>query len=93
MNKLKTYLLAAVSIGTLVFAMTISGARANSAQVSTVCFSTAHFSSGNTYLFTPDNGGRKRKCKVTAVDGAWVSCEGSSEWVNTNVMIFAEDSR
>ena len=93
MNKLKTYLVAAVAISSLVFALTVSGARANNTQVSTVSSSTAHFSSGNTYLFTPENGGRKRKCKVTAVDGVWVGCEGSSEWVNTNAMIFAEDTR
>ena len=93
MNKIKTSLVAAVAIVSLVSALTISVARANNAQASTVTSSTAHFTLGKTYQFSPANGSSKKKCKVTAIDGAWLGCEGSSEWVNTDAMMFAEESR
>jgi len=93
MNKLMNNLLAVVGIVSIASALTISRVRANNTQASTVTSSTAHFSHGKTYLFSPANGTGKRKCKVTAIDGTWLGCEGSSEWVNTNAMMFADDSR
>jgi hypothetical protein len=92
MNKLRNNLLATVGIASLVCALTIGGVRANNNQA-TVTSSTAHFSYGKTYVFNPVDGRGSRKCKVIQIDGAWLGCEGSSEWVNTNAMMFAEESR
>ena len=92
MNNLKSYLLATVGIVSLVVSLTLNIVRANT-EASTVAASTAHFNPGKTYRFSPTNGTGKIKCKVTEVDGAWLSCEGSNEWVNTNAMMYVSDSR
>ena len=93
MDYLKRYLFATVGIACLLTSLVISAAKANNAESSMVTSSTAHFNPGKTYLFAPANGTGKVKCKVIAVDGAWLSCEGSNEWVNTNAMMFATDAR
>ena len=90
MNNLKSYLLATVGIVSLVASLTLNIVRANNTEGSTVAASTAHFNPGRTYLFSPANGTGKIKCKVTEVDGAWLGCEGSNKWVNTNAMMYAE---
>jgi hypothetical protein len=56
--------------------------------------STAHFNPSQIYVLVPANGTGSIRCKVTAVDGVWLKCEGERyEWVNTNVMMFASDTR
>ena len=91
MNNLKSYLLATVGIVSLVASLTLNIVRANNTEASTVAASTAHFNPGKTYLFSPANGTGKIKCKVTEVDGAWLSCEGSNGWVNTNAMMYVSE--
>ena len=86
MNNLKSYLLAAVGIVSLVAALTLNIVRANNADTTTVSSSTSHFKLGRIYLLMPANGTGNIKCKVTEVDGAWVGCEGLNELVNTNAM-------
>jgi len=93
MHNLKSYLLATVGVVSFVASLTLNIVRANNTAASTVAASTAHFNSGRTYLFSPTNGTGKIKCKVTEVDGAWLSCESSNEWVNTNAMMYVSDSR
>ena len=93
MNNLKSYVLATVGIVSLVASLTLNIVRANNTEASTVAASTAHFKQSRTYLLTPANGTGKIRCKVAEVDGAWLSCEGSNEWVNTNAMTYASDSR
>lgn len=90
MNNLKSYLLAAVGIVSLVAALTLNIVRANSADTATVS-STSHFKLGRAYLFMPVNGTSNIRCKVTEVDGDWLSCEGLNERVNTNAMMTAVD--
>ncbi|HMF56549.1 MAG TPA: hypothetical protein VK619_09410 [Pyrinomonadaceae bacterium] len=92
MNNLKSYVLAAVGILCLVASFTLNAVRANS-EAPTVASSTAHFNPGRTYLLNPANGGSQIKCKVTVVDGAWLACDGLNEWVNTNAIMSASDSR
>ncbi|PYS48245.1 MAG: hypothetical protein DMF68_13880 [Acidobacteria bacterium] len=86
MNNLKSYLLAAVGIVSLIAAFTLNIVRANNADTATVS-STSHFKLGRTYLLMPANGTGNIKCKVTEVDGAWLGCEGLNELVNTNTMM------
>ena len=94
MNNLKSFMLATVGIVSLAAFFTLNIVRANNAEAPTVTASTAHFNSGKTYLLTPANGTGQIKCKVTTVDGAWLKCEGEKfEWVNTNTMMYASDSR
>ena len=91
MKNLKSYLLATICIFCLVASLTLNIVRANNTEASTVVASTAHFKPGRTYLFSPANGTGKIKCKVTEVDGAWLSCEGSNGWVNTNTMMYVSE--
>jgi len=91
MNNLKSYLLATVGIACLVGSLTLNIVRAGNLDASTVAASTAHFNPGRTYLLSPANGSGNVNCKVTKVDGAWIRCEGTSEWVNTNTMMYVSD--
>ena len=91
MNNLKSYLLATVGIVSFAVSLTLNIVRANNSEASTVAASTAHFNPGRTYLFSLSNGTGKIKCKVTEVDGAWLSCEGSNGWVNTNTMMYVSE--
>ena len=94
MNNLKSFMLAAAVIVTFGVFLALSTVRANNAEAPTVTSSTAHFNPGKTYLLTPANGAGHIKCRVSTVDGAWLRCEGEKfEWVNTNTMMFASDSR
>ena len=93
MHNLKSYLLATIGVVSLVASLALNTVRANNTAASTVAASTAHFNPGRTYLFSPANGTGKIKCNVTEVDGAWLSCEGSNQWVNTNAMMYVSDSR
>ncbi|MBV8774167.1 MAG: hypothetical protein JO166_17815 [Deltaproteobacteria bacterium] len=94
MNSLKSWMLATLGIVSLGAFLTLRIVRASSAEAPTGAASTAHFNSGHTYLLTPANGTGPIRCKVTAVDGAWLKCEGEKfEWVNTDTMMYASDSR
>jgi hypothetical protein len=94
MNNLKSYMLAAVGIVSLVAALTLNIVRANNVETPTVVSSTAHFSPQRTYLLNPANGTGQIKCRVVEVDGAWLNCDGDkSEWVNTNTMMSVKESR
>lgn len=94
MKNLKSFMLATVGIVSLATFLTFNIVRANNAEASTVTASTAHFNPGKTYLLTPANTTGQIKCKVITVDGAWLKCEGEKyEWVNTNTMMYASDSR
>ena len=89
MNNLKGYVLAAVGIVSLTASIAINVVRANNAQASTVISSTDHFKVGSSYQFYPVNSTGSIRCKITQVDGDWVVCEGSNEWLNTNAMMSA----
>jgi hypothetical protein len=94
MNNLKSYALATVGIVSLVASLTINIVSANNAEASTVVSSTAHFHPNSVYLLTPANGGGQIRCNVSQVDGAWLKCGGEKfEWVNTNTMMYADDSK
>ena len=92
MNNLKSYMLATIGIVGLVASLTVNIVRANNTETS-VTMSTAHFAPGRSYLLNPANGSGSITCKATSVDGAWLYCEGRNEWVNTNAMMSAVDSR
>lgn len=94
MNNLRSYVLAAVGIVSLVASLTLNLVRANNPDAPTVVSSTAHFNPNRTYLLTPANGMGQFKCKVTQIDGAWLRCEGDKfEWVNTDTMMYVSDSK
>jgi hypothetical protein len=93
MHDRKSYLLATVGIVSLVASFTLNLARASNTQASTQPASTAHFTPGRVYLLSPANGAGLLKCKVTEVDGAWLNCEGSNQWTNSDAMLYAVDSR
>lgn len=97
MNNLKSYVLAIIGILSLVATLTLNVARANNAEApTTMTSSTGHFTRSRTYLLNPTNGTGEIKCKVVEVDGDWLRCEdegSSSEWVNTNALMSAKDSK
>lgn len=93
MNYLKSYRLATVVVASLVASLAFNIVRAKDPEGWTVTSSTGHFKSGKTYRLTPANGAGVISCKVTDVDGAWLKCEASNEWVNTNAVIYAHDSQ
>ena len=89
MNNLKGYMLATVGLVSLVASITMNVVRANNAQTSSVTSSTNHFKVGSAYKFYPVNATGSIRCKITQVDGDWVVCEGSDDWLNTNAMMSA----
>jgi hypothetical protein len=94
MNSLKSYVFLTVGIISLVASLTLNIVGASKMEAPTIAASTAHFNESRTYLLTPANGSGQIKCKVNKVDGDWVRCEGESfEWVNTNTMMYANDSK
>lgn len=92
MNDRKSYLLATVGIVSLVASLTLNIARANNREASTLPAST-HFTLGRVYLLSPANGSGIVKCKVIEVDGTWLNCEGLNQWMNSDAMLYAVDSR
>ena len=94
MNNLKSYVLATVGILSLVASLALNIVRAHNVEAQTTVSSIAHFNLNRTYLLTPANGSGQIKCKVSQVDGTWLKCEGEKfEWVNTNTMMSASDSK
>lgn len=94
MNDRKSSILVTVGIVSLGALLTLNIVRANNSEAPTVTASTAHFVPGKIYSLTPANAAGQIRCKVITVDGAWLKCEGEKfEWVNTNTMMYASDSR
>jgi hypothetical protein len=93
MNDRKTYLLATLGIVSLVASLTLNIARASNTDAPTLPASTSHFAPGKVYLLSPANGAGPIKCKVTEIDGAWLKCEGLNQWINSDAMLSAVDSR
>jgi len=89
MNNFKSYVLASVGIVSLTASITLNVVRANNAQTATVTSSTDHFKVGSSYEFYPVNTTGSIRCKIRQVDGDWVVCDGSNEWLNTNAMMSA----
>jgi hypothetical protein len=92
MNNPKSYMLATIGIVSLVASLTLNVVRANNKEAPTVAASTAHFKWGRTYVLSPASGASMIKCKVTSIDGAWLSCD-ANRWVNTNAIIEVTDSQ
>ena len=92
MNNLKSYVLAAVGILSLIASLTFNSVRANHVDAPTVVAATAHFNPGRTYLLNPANAGSQITCKVAEVDGTWLKCEDKGiQWVNTDTIMTATD--
>jgi hypothetical protein len=92
MNNPKSYMLATIGIVSLTASLTLNVVSASNKEASRVAASTAHFKLGKTYLLSPASGTSIIKCKVTYIDGAWLSCD-ANRWVNTNAMIEVTDSQ
>ena len=93
MNKTRNSL-SIVVIAAAVVLITLDLVRETNASSPTVAASTAHFNPNKVYLLSPANGAGEFRCKVLEVDGAWLKCDDPKlQWVNTNVMMYAKDSR
>ena len=91
MNNFKSHVLAVVGILCLVASLALQIVGAGNMKAPTVAASTAHFNPGRTYMFIKADGNRN-ECKVVQVDGAWLKC-ASLEWLNTNAMASAFDTK
>jgi hypothetical protein len=84
----------AVVIAAAIPLVAINVVRETHAASPTIAASTAHFNRNNIYLLSPANGSGEFRCKVLEVDGAWLRCDDPKlQWVNTNTMMYAKDSR
>jgi hypothetical protein len=94
MDQIRTTLSVAVVIAAAVLLVTLNLVREIHAASPTVVASTAHFNPNKTYLLSPANGSGEFRCNVLEVDGAWLRCDDPKvQWVNTNTMMYAKDSR
>ncbi len=77
-SRLRSYTLAAISIGSLVISLALNVGHAHNLDAPTVVAGTAYFNPNRTYLLNSASGSEQIKCKVREVDGAWLKCEGEN---------------